>query len=802
MPLIRSIRVRRMAGAASVLGLAIAVLPWSIGVAQAKAEQKESQTGKSDLKAKAKTNGIQIEFRWAEPVAKEGLTEPEGVNVSESGRKMFLHKKPILTNQDTATANAVKNKSASGDLYYIDVNLTKDAAKRMAKSNEENLKKSLVVLADGKIISALTPMQSLSDWVLVYGPFTKAEADRIATSINTKPVAVPGGEPVAEASGQELRKADDAKKEDGQAAGPVMTFRGHATEVTSLAFDSNGTQVISSSEKDVCIWDPATGKEIRRLKVDGDSVVGFSRDFSRLAIARSFHFDVPEARRGKLTLQETANGSDVWSIDAHGNWDRNFPFRPSIAALAFSPDGKWLATAGSVTKVGGPHGMPGGVVKIWNIQTGQEFQQLGPLSTRVETVVFSADGKYLAVGTGGASGELPEPGELHVWNTTTFQRVHSFRTRSDVEQGGNPGSVMHLAFHPKGVLLAAAVTDGTVRLWELPSGHELLELRGHQGQSSSNEIDKFTGRIIGRSRAVRTVAFSPDGSRLASAGYDRVVREWDTLTGEQTRTFSFISARINAVAFSPDGQRVAAAGSNAAKSGEVVIWQLSDKPEKLSGTILSTLRKAEIAKNELESRSQIETAVKSEEAHWKNLDAAQRGIRDRVVKVLIKTMTLSDSQVASAVYLLSLGRSPTVDELKLTQKDFAESKDRPLSILQLIRGLVQSNEFKSGLATTSERLFKIQRDLATKRGTGEIPVLLTSDGFQKLTGDFSAAVAQAAKTDEQFVDLVYLLAYSRFPTTTESNQLVTHLKKAPDHAAATKEIFVFLLNTKEFLVTP
>lgn len=58
----------------------------------------------------------------------------------------------------------------------------------------------------------------------------------------------------------------------------------------------------------------------------------------------------------------------------------------------------------------------------------------------------------------------------------------------------------------------------------------------------------------------------------------------------------------------------------------------------------------------------------------------------------------------------------------------------------------------------------------------------------------------AAQTDEQFVDLAYLLAFSRFPMTTESHQLVTHLTKASDHATATKEVFVLLLNTREFLV--
>lgn len=599
---------------------------------------------------------------------------------------------------------------------------------------------------------------------------------------------------------QESQKTPAVKQDGGQADAPIVTFRGHTTEVAALAFSADGSQVVSVSAKDVCVWDPATGKEIRRLPVEGDNVVAVSRDLRRLAIARSFHATVAGALRGKLTLQDAATGKDVLSIDPHGNWDKAFPFRPSIAALAFSPDGKRLATAGSVTKVGGGHGLPGGVVKIWDAETGKELQQFGSLSTRADAVVFSADGKYLAAGTQGASGELPEPGEVHVWDTTTGQRLHTFKTQPEIEQGGDPSSVANLAFHPKGTRLAAAVSDGTVRLWELPSGREMLTLRGHQGQAGGQEVDKFTGRIMGPGRAVRSVAFNPDGSRLASAGYDRVVRILDTETGKETKTYRFDSARINAVAFSPDGRRLAAGGSNGAKSGEAVVWQLSDKPEKVGGPVLPALPKGTAANIELDVTRQIENALKTEDKPWQDLDAPRRGIKDRVVKILSRTSALSDQQVASAVYLLAVGRSPTDEELEQAQKDFAQTNGRPLSVLQRTRGLVQGKEFSAGVAATNGRLFKTQQDLAAEPGTGKIARGLNADEFQKLIGECAAAVNQAVKTDEQFVDLAFLLALSRFPTATESNPLVAHLKKASDRGMATRDIFVFLLNTKEFLL--
>jgi WD40 repeat protein len=68
--------------------------------------------------------------------------------------------------------------------------------------------------------------------------------------------------------------------------------------------------------------------------------------------------------------------------------------------------------------------------------------------------------------------------------------------------------VTTVAFSPDGQRLASASVDQTIKLWDLATGFEVLTLRGHKG-------------------VVNAVAFSPDGQRLATGGEDRTVRLWD-----------------------------------------------------------------------------------------------------------------------------------------------------------------------------------------------------------------------------------------------------------------------------------
>jgi hypothetical protein len=109
-----------------------------------------------------------------------------------------------------------------------------------------------------------------------------------------------------------------------------------------------------------------------------------------------------------------------------------------------------------------------------------------------------------------------------------------------------------LAFAPDGRSLATAGYDGSVRLWEVPSGKLRHTLSGH-GEAASG------------------VAFSPNGERLATAGWDGRVRLWDADTGRRLWTADAHGARAWGIAFAPDGQTIASAGGDQ----KVRLWDVS-----------------------------------------------------------------------------------------------------------------------------------------------------------------------------------------------------------------------------------
>ena len=155
----------------------------------------------------------------------------------------------------------------------------------------------------------------------------------------------------------------------------------------------------------------------------------------------------------------------------------------SIHALAFSPDGTRLASAGADRNrpdLGPGHGK--------NAEL-----SCRAIENAVFAVAFSPDGTRL--GFAGADRRI------RCWDVETGRLIHTLE--------GHTNWVMGVAFSPDGSRIASAGADQTVRIWDPARGREVLTLRGPRDR-------------------VHGVAFSPDGERLAGASADGIVRVWET----------------------------------------------------------------------------------------------------------------------------------------------------------------------------------------------------------------------------------------------------------------------------------
>ncbi|QJW95820.1 sigma-70 family RNA polymerase sigma factor [Frigoriglobus tundricola] len=197
----------------------------------------------------------------------------------------------------------------------------------------------------------------------------------------------------------------------------------------------------------------------------------------------------------------------------------------SVTAVAFSPDGKTLASASRDA-----------TIKLWDVATGKERTALTGHTGSVVAVAFAPDGKTVA--SAGADKEI------RLWDVATGKCT---RTLS-----GHTEPVTSVAFGPNGKALASGSDDRTVRLWDPASGKATATLEGHPA-------------------GVECVAFAPDGKTVAAGGGKGTIQFWNVATGKGTMTVTDGECSVRSLAYSPDGKTVAsghARGTDALKLWE------------------------------------------------------------------------------------------------------------------------------------------------------------------------------------------------------------------------------------------
>ncbi len=262
-------------------------------------------------------------------------------------------------------------------------------------------------------------------------------------------------------------------------------LEGHTGRIWSIAFRSDGKVLASAGDGTVRLWDVSSRQQIRTFRID-------LHPAANIALS-------PD---GKMIA--SGGGQDAEADDAH-LWDADtgkrlhtFPGHPNnlVHDVAFSPDGKILASCDET------------IVRLWDVNTGQQIRILTKHPNMVLSVSFSPDGKTLA------SGSVAD-NFVRLWDVNTGQQINTLSI-NDEEWLFRAWDVV---FSPDGDTVASAGSD--VHLWQLSDA----DLNHHHRRLRNGRYPHYP---------ISDVSFSPDGNTIACSGF-REAHVWDVKTGELIR---------------------------------------------------------------------------------------------------------------------------------------------------------------------------------------------------------------------------------------------------------------------------
>jgi WD40 repeat protein/serine/threonine protein kinase len=295
----------------------------------------------------------------------------------------------------------------------------------------------------------------------------------------------------------------------------------------AMAFSPDGLCLVATNNRQIHVWDARTATAVQTVDQPGGLAgLTFSPDGRRLAGAEFY------GKRVKVFDWDSEKLTETRSLDGH---------RAPVVAVAYSSDGKYLASGDEEA------------FKVWDAQT---LDEIRTVRTPAWQLAFAADSHTVL-----ASMTTDRLRTVHTFTRWAVDDKESFSPFS-VDVSGMPDCAFpRLSRDGNELYLGRRGTTTCVQVINTATGKERFPRQGHEG-------------------ALRTVAVSPDGRLVASAGDDQVIKLWDLATRRVIRSLKPPPAAVSGLCFSPDGRQLVSGSDD----GTIVFWSLE------TGTVIRTSR--------------------------------------------------------------------------------------------------------------------------------------------------------------------------------------------------------------------